>query len=96
MLKTRIIKVGQRKITAIAMKLGDKNLVVLSGRKGFVMCGYLNLAVANKFGDVAVKISGVSTINDALFSKVHSVSSAAKRLKIKKGQAIKDVLKVIA
>ncbi len=96
MLKSGKIKVGQRKITAITMKLGDKNLVVLSGRKGFIMCGYLNMAVANKFGDIAIKITGVSTIKDALFAKVHSASNTAKRLGIKKGQPIKDVLKVIA
>lgn len=96
MLKSGTIKVGKGKITAIAMKLGDKNLVVLSGKKGFVMCGYLNLTVANKFGDVAVKITGVSTIEDALLAKVYSASGAAKRLGIKKGQPIKDVLKVIA
>lgn len=96
MLKSRKIKVGKKDVTALMMKLGDKNLIVLSGKKGFIMCGYLNLAVANKFGDVAVKITGVSSIKNALAAKVHSASAQAKRLKIKKGQPIKDVLKVIA
>ncbi len=78
------------------MKLQRKNLIVLRGSKGYVMCGYLNLAVASRFQEVAVKITGVSNLNQALKTKVHSASIPAKKLGIKKGQLIKDVLKIIA
>lgn len=90
------IKIGKKSIQAFLFKLGEKNLIVLRGKKGYVMCGYLNLGVANKFKDVAVKIVGVSTIKDSLRTKVHSATSRAKRLGIYKGQPIKDVLKIIA
>lgn len=77
------------------MPLQSKNLVVLAGSRGYVMCGYLDLKTADKFKDVAVKITGVSTINDALNATVHSCSSGAKKLGIAKGTPIKNLLKVI-
>jgi uncharacterized protein YunC (DUF1805 family) len=60
------------------------------------MCGYLNLKVANKFGDVAAKIVKVSTIKEALNTNIESVSTKAKRLGTYKGQKVKDALKIIA
>jgi uncharacterized protein YunC (DUF1805 family) len=95
MLVSRKIKVGKKNIQAVLVKLATKNLIVLCGERGYVMCGYLNLAAANKFKDVAVKITGVATIAQALDSKVHSVSLAAKNKGIRKGDHIKDVLKII-
>ncbi len=96
MIKSRKIKIGSKSVEAILLKLADKNLIVLRGRRGYVMCGYLNLRVAEKFNDAAVKITGVSTIGDALRSSVHSCTRAARVLGIHKSQKIRDVLKLIA
>ena len=96
MLITKKIKIGKNYIEALTVKLQTKNLIVLNGKKGYVMCGYLNLEAAEKFNDVAVKITGVSTIDDALNSQVHSCTSAAKTLGIKDGQPIKEILSIIA
>ncbi|MFA6282378.1 MAG: DUF1805 domain-containing protein [Candidatus Omnitrophota bacterium] len=96
MLITKKIKVGEKYIEAIEMKLQTKNLILLRGDKGYIMCGYLNLEAAEKFNDVAVKITGVSTIDDALKTQVHSCTSAAKALGIKDGQPINEVLSIIA
>ncbi len=90
------IRVGKKILKAFSTKLGQKNLIVICGSRGYVMCGYLNLQAANKFGDAAVKITKVSTLKEALATKVHSASYAAKKLGIKNGQPIKDVLKIIA
>jgi uncharacterized protein YunC (DUF1805 family) len=95
MLRYKRIRVGKKYIEAIVIKLLSKNLLVLKGKKGYVMCGYLNLRVAEEFRDAAVKITGVSSIGEALKAKVHSCTSAAKKLGIYKGQPIKDVLKII-
>ncbi|MBU1113206.1 MAG: DUF1805 domain-containing protein [Candidatus Omnitrophica bacterium] len=96
MVDSQTIKAGKKKIRAFSLNLGKNNLIVLLGRRGYCMCGYLNLGVARKFADAAVKITGVSSIQDALKARVHSLTPAAKRLGLKKGQAIKDVLKIIA
>lgn len=96
MLKYKKIKIGKGYIEAVSLELLDKNLVVLKGCRGYIMCGYLNLRVAEKFKDAAVKIIGVSTIEEALKSKVHSYTRPAKRLGIYKGQPIRDTLQIIA
>ncbi|MFA5008248.1 MAG: DUF1805 domain-containing protein [Candidatus Omnitrophota bacterium] len=90
------IKIGKKHITALTMPLQNKNLIVLRGKIGYIMCGYINLKVAEKFNDVAVKIVGVVTIDDALKANVHSCTSAAGKLGIKKGQPVRDVLERIA
>jgi uncharacterized protein YunC (DUF1805 family) len=60
------------------------------------MCGYLNLEAAEKFNDVAIKITGIATIDDALKASVVSCTSRAKSLGIAEGQSVQDVLKIIA
>jgi uncharacterized protein YunC (DUF1805 family) len=96
MFEHKEIKVGDKKIEAILMPLLEKNLIVLRGKKGYIMCGYLNLEAAEKFDEVAVKITGVSTIDDALRTSVHSCSSQATKLGIHPGQPIQEVLSLIA
>ena len=91
----RRIKVGKSFIEAIAIKLLSKNFILLKGKKGYIMCGYLNLGVAKKFKDAAAKIVGVATIEDALKAKIHSCTPVAKKLGIKPGQPVKEALKLI-
>ncbi|MFH1771640.1 MAG: DUF1805 domain-containing protein [Candidatus Omnitrophota bacterium] len=92
MLKTKRIKIGRKYIQALCMRMQDKSLIVLRGSRGYIMCGYLNLKVAEKFKDTAAMITGVSTINEALKAKVFSVTSSAKKLGIYTGQPVKDAL----
>ena len=37
---------------------GHPNMIVVTCRKGYLMCGYLNLDAAEKFGDAAVLVGG--------------------------------------
>ena len=90
------IKVGSRFVQGLSMSLGRKRLVVLAGRRGYCMCGYLNMKAANAFKDVAVKVAGVSTIAEAQSSRVHSCSKRARALGAYPGQSIRDFLKIIA
>jgi len=90
------IKVNGKIIDAIAVKLLAKNFILLRGSRGYVMCGYLNLRAAGKFNDAAVKITGVSGIGQARKTTVAACTAAARKLGIRKGQPIQDVLKLIA
>jgi len=96
MLKYRKIRVGRKYVEALLLRLSGKNLIVLRGTKGYVMCGYLNLRAAEKFKDAAIKVVKVSTIQEAIDSAVHSCTSWAKRLGVYRGQPVKEVLKIIA
>ena len=92
---TRKIKVGNKYIQALSLRLLDKNLIVLRGSKGYVMCGYLDMKVAERFSDVAVTVVNVATIAQAINARVHVCTSSARRLGIHKGQPIKEVLRII-
>ncbi len=90
------IKVGTKYIQAYLIPFFEKNLIILLGKKGYVMCGYLDLVVAEKFHDPAIRIVGVSTIKEALESVVFDCTSEAEKLGVYKNQPIKQVLKLIA
>lgn len=90
------IKFSGKYIDTLEMRLGSRKLVLLKGSQGYIMCGYLNLAAAQRFGDAAAKIKGVSTISQALNARVDSCTSAARKKGIHKGQPVKDALKNIA
>jgi len=96
MLSYRKIRIGNKHIEAIAVKLLRKHFILLRGKKGYVMCGYLDLKAAEKFKDIAAKITKVATIQQALNATVHSCTSGAKKLGIHKGQPLKETLKIIA
>src|SRR3989304_5755264 len=57
--------------SAIGLKMDMEHapLLVIRAKKGFVMCGYLNIEVANKLGDAAVRVTGVRTFEDVLNAK---------------------------
>jgi uncharacterized protein YunC (DUF1805 family) len=95
MTEQRNIQIGDRAVEALAFSLTGKNLIVLRGSRGYIMCGYLDLEAAEKFNDAAVKITGVATIDDALKANVASCTKAAKALGIREGQAVQDVLRII-
>jgi uncharacterized protein YunC (DUF1805 family) len=94
-LKRKKINIGKKHIEAILIGLQKKNLILLKGGKGYVMCGYLDLKVAQKFNDVAIKIIGVSSIEQALKTTIHSCTLPAIKLGIRKGQSVKEALKLI-
>ena len=96
MLEHRILTVSGKTLEALRFKLGAKNLIVIKGSRGYVMCGYLNLNTAEKFHEIAVIVSGVSTISSMIKGCVFNLSSEAKKLGIYKNQPIRDVLKIIA
>lgn len=90
------LKAGPGYVDAVCVKLLSKNFILLRGSKGYVMCGYLDMKTADKFKDVAVKITGVSTINEALKAKAASASAAAKRIGLYKNEPVRSILKKIS
>jgi len=95
MIEHKRIKIGKGSVEAFSTRLQSKSLVLLKGAKGYIMCGYLNLSVARKFKDTAAKIVGVATISDALNTRIHSATPAARKLGIKPGQPVKEALRLL-
>ena len=80
--------------SALGLKLDMEHapLLVIRAERGFVMCGYLNMEVANKLGDVAVRVTGVKSFEDVLNAKTVDVSEEAKKLGITVGMPAKEAL----
>jgi uncharacterized protein YunC (DUF1805 family) len=60
-------------------------LVIVKAKNGYIMCGYLDIVTADKLGDAAAIVRGVSSIKEILEKEVTEVSAAAKEKKIRRG-----------
>ena len=97
--KEEIVKVvcwQGKQLLGFCLRLQSKKFILLRGEKGYVACGYLDLSSADKFGDVAIKVSGVSSIEDLMRAQIASVSAAGHKLGIKPGQKVAEIIEVMA
>ncbi|OGS01965.1 MAG: hypothetical protein A3G41_01920 [Elusimicrobia bacterium RIFCSPLOWO2_12_FULL_59_9] len=95
-MRIRNISVGGKAFQGVEISLPEAPLVLALGRRGYLMCGYLNLEAADKFRGTCAVVRGVSSVEDILRGKVSAVSRRAKRLGVRVGmrgaQAIKKFL----
>ena len=91
-MKSVDIQINGKTATGAEIPLPKAPLVVASGKDGFVMCGYLNLAVADKMGVAAAMVRGVSTVDDLLAAKVEGFTQAAALKGVTAGMSGKDAL----
>ena len=89
------IPLKKGKATGYCINLGKAPLLIIQAKKGYVMCGYLNMSAANKIGDIAGKVTGVKTFDDMLNAKVIEISENAARIGLKQGMNAKDFLNVL-
>lgn len=81
--------------TGIKIDTKPAPIVVINGRKGFLMCGYLNMEAADKTGAIAVSISGVNSFDDLLNKEVGKISVKARQEGVKEGMKGKEALKFL-
>ena len=86
------IELGKGSALGLKLDMEHAPLLVIRAKKGFVMCGYLNMDVANKLGDAAVRVTGVKSFEDVLNAKAVDVSETAKQLGISVGMPAKEAL----
>ena len=67
-------------------------LLLIKGGKGFVMCGYLNIDVAERIGAAAAIVSGVNSFEDVLNAEIKAATSKAKALGLEPGKVVRTVL----
>jgi uncharacterized protein YunC (DUF1805 family) len=67
------------------IKLQNGNLVLIKAKKGFLMCGYLNIETAEKLGDAAGVVRGVKDPDEALEAKIVAVTKKARELGVTEG-----------
>ena len=91
------IKIKNTIFKGIELDLCDSSkLLVITGKKGYIMCGYLNINTAQKRNDVACIVTGVKTIEDILNSKIVALTANAQKLGISMDMEVKKVLEILA
>jgi uncharacterized protein YunC (DUF1805 family) len=86
------VAIKDKKGMGIEIPLPKAPLVLAHGKFGFVMCGYLNIATADKLGVAAAMVRGVATVDDLLKAKIVEMTGAAKEKGIEIGMTGRDAL----
>ncbi len=85
MLQIEMIKVNDKAVQGIRIPSpggeGHPNMLILLAENGYIMCGYLNQAAAENFGDAAAVVGG-STFDEILANPVKAVTTKAAELGI--------------
>ncbi|MCL5874269.1 MAG: DUF1805 domain-containing protein [Candidatus Thermoplasmatota archaeon] len=81
--------------TGVKIETKPAPIVVINGKKGFLMCGYLNMEAADKTGAVAASISGVNSFEDLLNKDVIKISAKAREAGIREGMKGREALKFL-
>jgi len=96
MISVTTLRVDGKSFMGLRTDLPDSPpLLLITGEKGFVMCGFLNVESAEKLGVTAAVVSGVKTFDDVLNGQVKAVTSKAKNLGIEVGMKGVDALKLM-
>jgi len=92
--ETREIRVGKGKALGVHVRLPGEgaNLLVVRADLGYVMCGYLNLELADEVGDSAVLVRGVTTLDEVMAAKVVGVTSQSRALGVLPGMPVTEAL----
>ncbi len=72
----------------------QRPLLVISGTKGCLTCGYLSMESFERNGDAAAIVRGVDTFDDMLRAEVKAVSSKAITLGAQPGMSGQEVLEL--
>jgi uncharacterized protein YunC (DUF1805 family) len=83
--ENQLIEIENGDVIGLKVELSNAPLILLKVKRGYIMCGYLNMDVANTLGDIAGKVTGVKTFDDALKATVVEVSDKAKKKGLKVG-----------
>ena len=71
-------------------------LLLIRGAGGFLACGYVDVAVADRVGDCAAIVTGVKSFEDMFNAKVVRLSAAAAAKGIAAGMTGQDALLAMA
>ena len=92
MLKQKEINLNRVKVRAFSLSLQHGVLLIAVAPRGFVMCGYLDINMAEKLKDAACVVRGVTTIEELLQKPVVRLSAQAQALGVPCGMSGRDAL----
>ena len=87
-----IVRIGENILEGYAIPTANTVILLIKAKRGFLGCGYFSLATAEKVGDAAVIVSGVSDFETMLAAKVKAFSPAAAALGVTEGMTGREAL----
>ena len=91
------IKIDDETVLGLKVELPDSPpLLLMVGEKGFIMCGYLNVEVAERLQVAAAMVSGVKSFQDVLEAEIKAATSKARELGISLGIKGREALQKLA
>jgi uncharacterized protein YunC (DUF1805 family) len=93
--KIEKIKINGREAYGIIIETNNDHILVIKAPHGILGCGYINVDVASKFGDVVAIVRGVNTFDDMLEAVVQKTSPKARQAGIKEGMKGKEALQIM-
>lgn len=95
-IKLKEIRVGDRAYLGVEISLpGSPPLVLIRGREGFAMCGFLDIRAAERANVVAARVPGVRSVEDMLEKEIAEVTSRAESRGIRAGMKLRDALEML-
>ena len=96
MINVAPLKIDDKIAVGLRVDLPDSPpLLLIVGRTGFVMCGFLDIDVAEKVNVTAAMVSGVKTFDDVLAAEIRAVTPEAQMKGIKVGMKGEDAVKLL-
>jgi uncharacterized protein YunC (DUF1805 family) len=90
------LKIADKTATGLLVELPDSPpLVMIIGKTGFIMCGFLNMNAAEKLNVAAAMVSGVKSFEDVLKAEVKAVTSKARMKGVNVGMKGEEALKLL-
>lgn len=90
------VPVAGQLFTGVTVELPETRLVVLTGPKGYIMCGALDIGLLNDLlaqrGILAARCLGVRTYDDLLEGAVESATYAAQKVGVAPGISGREAL----
>jgi uncharacterized protein YunC (DUF1805 family) len=83
---------NKKHVQSVEIPLQNAVLVMLITKKGYIICGYLNIQTAEKLGDAACVITGIKNTEELLSGRVVNLTSKARKLGIKPGMSGRQAL----
>ena len=91
------IKIDDKTVLGLKVELPDSPpLLLMVGEKGFIMCGYLNMEVAERLQVAAAMVSGVKSFQDVLKAEIKAATSKAREMGISLGMKGREALRKLA
>jgi uncharacterized protein YunC (DUF1805 family) len=96
MINVTPLRIDDKVAVGLRVDLPDSPpLLLIVGRTGFVMCGFLNMDAAEKVNVTTAMVSGVKTFDDILAAEIKAVTSKAQTKGIKVGMKGRDAVKLL-